>query len=273
MIIPPIKTQGIKTKLLPHIANAMKWEGNGKWVEPFLGSGVVLFNLAPARALISDSNPHIIEFYQSLQDGTIDSGIVRDYLEDEGQNLFRLGQDHYYAVRSRFNEKPNSLDFLFLNRSCFNGMIRFNGSGGFNTPFYKKKDRFRKAYITKICNQVSAVETIMNKNEWEFSCLDWKIALKRVSRTDFVYADPPYINRFSNFYNCWGKDDADSLEEWLLNSPCQFVYSMWLENDYRKNENLIKNFSNFNILKVEHFYHLGAAERLRGRVVEALVVK
>ena len=273
MIIPPIKTQGIKTKILPHIAKAMEWEGNGRWVEPFLGSGVVLFNLAPARAIISDTNPHIIEFYQSLQDGSIDSSVVRDYLEDEGRRLFRLGQDHYYDIRSRFNANPNSLDFLFINRSCFNGMIRFNKSGGFNTPFCKKNDRFRKAYITKICNQVSAVQKIINENDWEFSCLDWKLALDRVDCTDFVYADPPYINRFSDYYNCWDKNDADSLEKWLLDSSCQFVYSMWLENDYRKNDNLIKNFSDFKILEIEHFYHLGATEKLRGRMVEALVVK
>ena len=60
--IPPIKCQGIKSKLINFITSNISWNGEGRWVEPFLGSGVVLFNVQPERALIGDSNPHIINF-------------------------------------------------------------------------------------------------------------------------------------------------------------------------------------------------------------------
>jgi DNA adenine methylase len=62
--VPPIKCQGIKTKLIPFIAENIEWNGKGKWIEPFLGSGVVLFNIQPDIALISDTNKHIIELYK-----------------------------------------------------------------------------------------------------------------------------------------------------------------------------------------------------------------
>ena len=66
---PPIKTQGIKTKLTPFIAGHITWDGPGRWVEPFLGSGAVLLNIKPQRALVADSCVPIINFYQALQNG------------------------------------------------------------------------------------------------------------------------------------------------------------------------------------------------------------
>ena len=73
--VPPLKTQGIKTKLVPFILNAIKWEeGNqGRWIEPFMGSGVVAFNYQPQRALIADNNIHIIKLFQEIQSGIVNS--------------------------------------------------------------------------------------------------------------------------------------------------------------------------------------------------------
>src|SRR5699024_5237517 len=123
------------TKLIPFISDSVKWEGDGIWVEPFLGSGVVLFNIQPKKAIIGDSNPHIISFYQKIQSGSITPSIVRQFLEQEGKKLLETNGDYYYEVRERFNEFKSSLDFLFLNRSCYNGMMRFNSKGNFNVPF------------------------------------------------------------------------------------------------------------------------------------------
>jgi len=78
-------------------------------------------------------------------------------LGDAGKKLSKNGQDYYYEVRTRFNERHNPLDFLFLSRAGFNGVIRFNRKGGFNVPFNHKAERFSKAYVTKVVNQVKAV--------------------------------------------------------------------------------------------------------------------
>ena len=188
---------------------------------------------------------HIINFYNSLKTHKITPSLVRNYLQENGSELLKKGSDYYYHIRERFNNKPNSLDFLFLNRSCFNGLMRFNGKGRFNTPFCKKDNRFSKSYITKITNQVSNIQEIMLNKDWTFMCADWKYVVKEVSKNDFIYFDPPYITRHAEYYNKWNLNEAELLEKKIKELPCKFIYSMWAENKYRKNSSLTDVFSDF----------------------------
>ena len=269
---PPLKIQGIKTRAIPHIRQNISWDGRGRWVEPFLGSAVVLLNIEPERAIAGDSNPHIIKFYKSIQNETLNHESVRSYLEREGAKLSLLGEEHYYQIRNRFNQDGDSHDFLFLNRSCFNGLMRFNKAGDFNTPFCRKPERFRASYITKICNQVKwASEKIKGKN-WEFICSNWSDLVSNVNPDDFVYTDPPYMGRYTDYFNSWYENDASELEQALKTLPCKFLYSMWSENKYRRNDRLYDVFSNYTIKTFSHFYHLGSSENLRNPIKEALVV-
>jgi site-specific DNA-adenine methylase len=77
--IPPIKSQGIKTKLVPWI-QAITPDVPGRWVEPFLGTGVVGFNSGFQDAILSDTNPHVIAFYQAVKDRLITPSVIREYL-------------------------------------------------------------------------------------------------------------------------------------------------------------------------------------------------
>lgn len=269
---PPIKCQGIKTKLVPFILSGVSWKGTGRWVEPFLGSGVVLFNAHPDRALVADTNPHIIALYQAIQKGLINAGTVERFLTSEGKALRDRGEQHYYEIRARFNEEHRPLDFLFLNRSCFNGMIRFNRKGGFNVPFCRKPERFRQAYVTKICNQVSWVAGQMRGRDWVFRVADWRDLLRDVVDEDLVYLDPPYVGRHTDYFNQWTEQEADELASVVKGLPCGWAYSMWLENQYRRNGHVDEHFSSNVVLTREHFYHLGATEELRHAMQEALVV-
>ena len=83
VLVPPIKSQGIKTKLVPWITQALNWKQNGVWIEPFMGTGVVGFNIAPQKAKFSDTNPHLINFYKAIQEKKINPAIAREYLEHE----------------------------------------------------------------------------------------------------------------------------------------------------------------------------------------------
>lgn len=193
--VPPLKIQGIKTKLVPFIAANIQWDGTGTWYEPFMGSGVVGFNIQPQNAIFSDSNPHIINFYRDIQSGILNGNTVRNYLETESPKLAATPADktsYYYTVRDRFNKHPTSLDFLFLQRSNFNGMIRFS-KNGYNVPFGRKPERFAAALITKIVNQVDAVATMMEGKNWLFRHSNWEQAVADVGKNDFIYLDPPYI--------------------------------------------------------------------------------
>ena len=271
-MVPPIKCQGIKTKLIPFIAQNIYWEGSGVWIEPFLGSGVVAFNMAPENALLCDTNKHIIKFYKSLQDKVINPFIIKEHLETMGIQLAKHGIDYYYEVRKRFNENSDSIDFLFLNRSCFNGLMRFNGKGGFNVPFGHKPNRFAKAYITKIVNQVDKVQKLIWSKNWEFKAQDWKLTVSAAEKRDFIYLDPPYIGRNTDYFNTWSENEAELLSDISRNVPCQYALSMWLENKYRKNEHIANHWQSKEIKTTSHFYHVGSTESLRNAMTEALVL-
>ena len=272
-LVPPIKCQGIKTKLVPAIRALVGENGAGRWIEPFCGSGVVAFNLRPQCALLCDTNRHIIRFYQAIQCGDITPAIVTRYLEAEGGTLRELGESHYYAIRERFNASGSPLDFLFLNRACFNGVMRFNRKGGFNTPFCRKPERFAPAYITKIVNQVRSVQQVLEQRDWTFAVADFEETLAQVAKGDLVYADPPYMGRHADYFNTWTEDNEQALIRLLKCLPCTFVLSTWQENAFRRNAAMDThwNADNLHRVAIEHFYHVGSSEDLRHGMTEALI--
>lgn len=272
--IPPIKCQGIKTKLVPFISERIRWDAGdrGVWIEPFLGSGVVAFNLAPPRAVLADVNHHLIRFYRAIQVGEITPEIVRAHLEVQAPLLAAAGATHYYAVRQRFNAAGDPLDFLFLNRSCFNGLMRFNRDGGFNVPFGHKPERFSKGYITKIVNQIAWVQRQMHGKDWQFVVSDWRSIVAQARTHDLVYLDPPYVGRHADYFTQWTPEEAEALAEAARESSAGIALSMWRQNRYRRNTHLDEHWPGFTIHTTAHFYHVGATERLRNAMEEALLV-
>ena len=269
---PPLKIQGIKTKLVPFIMRGVSWNEKGRWIEPFMGSGAVAFNVSSSQALLADTNEHIIRVYKAIQSGEINPSNVRAFLEHEGSLLRKRGEKHYYDIRDRFNEEHSPFDFLFLNRSCFNGMMRFNLSGEFNVPFCRKPERFRKAYVTRICNQIAWAKEKMAGKDWVFVCQDWHETLAQAQHGDFVYLDPPYNSRHADYYNRWHDEDSDELAIAVKQLNTGFAYSTWKENKYRSNDHLEKHFSDYSTLTKDHFYHIGSKESLRNSMEEALVL-
>lgn len=269
--VPPIKIQGIKTKLVELISDNIYMNKDSIWYEPFMGSGIVGINLAPKRAVFSDTNPHTIALYNAIKVGKITSYSVREYLEYEGAQLAKKDGEHYYYIRDRFNEKHDPLDFLFLNRSCFNGMIRFNRYYKFNVPYGHKPERFAKAYVTKIVNQVKHLETILPENEWEFVCCSFEETIAKATPNDFIYCDPPYIGRHVDYYDSWDEEHEIALRNALFASEAKFMLSTWDENKYRKNEYIDTIWKGCHKITKEHFYHIGAKESNRNSMMEALL--
>lgn len=269
--VPPIKSQGIKTKLVPWIKSILPSDFRGKWIEPFMGTGVVAFNVAPQSALLCDTNPHLINFYSQIATKQITPSIAKAYLVREGDLLLSKGEDHYYYIRDRFNDGHAPLDFLFLNRAGFNGMIRFNRKGGFNIPFCRKPARFAQAYVTKIVNQIAWVSAVIEAGDYTFACQDFQQTLNAASDGDIVYCDPPYIGRHVDYFNSWDAGCEQRLFDMLDSVPCKFILSTWHHNDYRSNEFIDSLWSKYSILTKEHFYHVGASEDNRNPMVEALI--
>ena len=271
IFVPPIKSQGIKTKLVEWISSSIKGIKYDRWVEPFMGTGVVAFNIRPKEALLCDSNPHIINFYNALKNKEITSSLVKKHLTLEGEKLLQSEGAYYYEVRNRFNENKNPLDFLFLSRSCFNGMIRFNRKGGFNVPFCKKPQRFAQALVTKITNQVENIYQIIQNGDYTFKNQDFKQTLNQIKSSDLVYSDPPYIGRHVDYFDSWSEEEEKLLKQGLSTSKATYMLSTWLSNKYRVNDYVFQVWKDCYVTTKEHFYHVGGKESNRNAVYEALL--
>ncbi len=272
-MVPPLKCQGIKTKLTPLIQEIAASQKFTRWVEPFCGSCVVALNVQPKKALLCDTNVHIIRLYQDIQSERINADHVKAFLAQEGEKLRTQGEPFYYEVRARFNASPSSLDFLFLNRSCFNGVIRFNRKGKFNVPYCHKPERFAQSYVTKITNQVRQIAQVIRYSDWTFEVNDFRNTLDKAGPEDFIYADPPYAGRHADYFNSWSDEDENVLSEKLGSAPCPFVLSTWHSNEFRKNEAITRvwNAPRFSIKTRSHFYHVGPSESLRHPMIEAFI--
>ncbi len=272
LVIPPLKSQGIKTKLINWINNTVPNKDN-TWIEPFLGTGVVAFNANFKQAILADSNPHIINFYLSIQQGVITPEIAKNYLLKEGDILKKSdnnGYGHFKLVRARFNTTFQPLDLLFLSRAGFNGMMRFNKKGQWNIPFCKNSNRFQNSYVTKIVNQVKNCAEII-KPSWKFFNKSFEEIIPLAKKGDVLYCDPPYLGLHTTYYNTWNESNEALLFDLLSKTSAYFILSTWHHNKYKKNSMLEKYWNNFNILTKDHFYTVGSKKEYRNQVTEALI--
>ena len=273
-LVPPLKCQGIKTKLAGEIGRVAGISGFERWVEPFCGSCVVALNVQPKKALLTDTNVHIIRLFDEIQSGSLTAGSAKAFLSDEGERLRVEGESFYYAVRDRFNAQPTSLDFLFLNRSCFNGVMRFNRQGKFNVPYGHKPQRFAQSYVTKISNQIRRFAEITAACDWTFKVADFRSSIGNAVAGDLVYVDPPYAGRHVDYFNSWSDADEEELAILLKGLPCRFILSTWHSNEFRTNEIIARTWKDdprYHILTRKHFYHVGSTEDLRHPMIEALI--
>ena len=273
ILVPPIKCQGKKTKLVSWIKEYVEVADDKRWIEPFMGSGVVGFNVESKRAIFSDHNKHIMLFYRLIGEGKNMSGAVRLVLERDGKLLRESEGEYYYEVRKRFNERGGGpFEFIFLNRSCFNGVMRFNKKGEFNVPFCRLPNRFSPAYITRICNQIASVEELTKDKDWEFACKDFVEVISMAEEGDLIYCDPPYLGRNANYFDVWNEEKEKTLFDLLDGTKARFILSTWGGNENRQNEFIEKYWKKFNIVKRKHYYYVGPKVENRYPMVEALIM-
>jgi DNA adenine methylase len=180
---PILKWAGGKQQLWSEISRHIP-DNFGKYIEPFLGGGAIFFGLAPSEAIISDSNPELINFYK----------IVRDDLNSliELVSSYENNEQFYYKIRglktSDLSQLERAARILYLNKTCFNGLYRVNKKGEFNVPFagYKNPTICDKEKLKK------ANEILQGK---EILCSDYKeILLDNAESGDLVFLDPPYLS-------------------------------------------------------------------------------
>lgn len=174
----------------------LKWAGGKRWfveryldlipdsfdrfVEPFLGSGAMYFALRPRRALLSDLNGDLIDCYQSIRDepNQIEAGLA---YHQSAHN-----KEHYYRVRSAKPDDPTerAIWFLYLNRTCWNGLYRVNKRNEFNVPKGTKS-----AVILKTDDFATTAKLLRNA---KIRMCDFEDTIDNAGVGDFVFVDPPY---------------------------------------------------------------------------------
>ena len=185
MLKPPLKWAGGKRWLVSHLKPIWGANAQRRYVEPFCGGLAVVLGLQPNRALLNDINPHLINFYRHLRNGL------------EMRIVTRNDEKLFYRHRDRLNRliregKAQSEEgaqlFYYLNRTCFNGLCRFNRSGDFNVPFGTYK-------VINYARDFSDYAKIFRR--WKFSNCD--VEAIELKPDDFVYADPPYDVEFTTY--------------------------------------------------------------------------
>lgn len=207
---PFLRWAGGKTRSIPFLEKHLPPNVSSmhRYYEPFIGAGSLFFHIKPSKAILSDNNKDLIECYETVQKHP---DAILTHLE---QYLSNTCEEYYYKMREKYNTSKHSIAraalFIYLNKTCFNGIWRVNKKGEFNVPYgFKEPPALpSKEELRNVSISLSNVELIHS---------DYKEAVKNAKRDDFIYFDPPYlpINGTSCFTRYtrdrFTKDDHDEL--------------------------------------------------------------
>lgn len=290
MAKPFLKWAGGKTQLIGQIADTLPQELSTEeftYLEPFVGSGAMLFWFLAhfptlKKAVINDLNEDLVNAYKTIKRKPHELIAVLKNFEEEFNALEKKPEkrkNYFYAKRTLYNTRTESNTvqaglFIFLNRTCFNGLYRVNSSNEFNVPMGSYKN-------PTICDQ----ETILNVSKAlqnvEILCGDYEQTLKYAGKNTFFYFDPPYkpVSATSGF-NSYAKILFDDDEQTRLARFCAKLdkrgYKWMLSNsDVRTsvNDNTFFDelYSDYTIRRVKARRSINSQADKRGQLNELLI--
>lgn len=287
---PFLKWAGGKTQLIEQIENQLPEniiENNFTYIEPFVGSGAVLFWMLEQfpnmeRAIINDINTDLTNCYISIKEDVENLINILSVWQSEYYLLAPNEiekKEYYYAKRTLFNSRNSnqvtqSALFIFLNRTCFNGLFRVNKKNEFNVPIgsYKKPLICNKENLRAVSEVLQRVEVLNG---------DYSETLNYANENTLFYFDPPYkpLSETSSF-NSYAKDEFNDAEQIRLKDFCTELNNLnhqWiLSNSDVKGKNHNDNFfddlySDFNIHRVNARRSINANPEKRGNLTELLI--
>lgn len=258
----------------------LKWAGGKRWlvkahpglfdltfnryIEPFLGSGSVFFHLQPSCAVLSDRNQLLIETYQVIKEDWLK---VKQVLAVHHHNHSKR---YYYALREKILRQPHTraAQFIYLNRTCWNGLFRVNLNGKFNVPIGTKDD------VLLETDNFEAVANLLKRSE--IICADFEEAVNRANNGDLLFVDPPYTVKHDNNgfikYNekLFSWDDQIRLSEALIRAKLRGAKVILTNANHRSIRHLYKNY--FTVESVKRHSILSGKSEYRGEVKELLIM-
>lgn len=262
---PFIKWAGGKRNLIPTIKEYMPpREKINKYFEPFLGGGALFFHLQRQDSILSDANQELIELYT----------IVRDKVEEliETLKIHKNDEDYYYEVRAQKKEDLTPVQraarFIFLNKTCFNGLYRVNSKGLFNVPFGRYKN-------PKICDEEGLRSASLVLKNSVLIDKDFAEVVKQAHITDFIYFDPPYqpISKTSSFTSYTIKKFDETEQRRLARIYTELAEKGCFVMLSNSNAPLIRELYNgFQIHEVQANRAISSKADGRGKIKELLIV-
>ena len=263
---PIVKWVGGKRQLMYELEINMPKTYN-RYFEPFIGGGALFFYLQPDNAYISDMNEELINLYQ----------VVRDNVDELITDLQKhdISKEYFMEIRNidRTEEYQNwsniqkASRFIYLNRTCFNGMYRVNSKGEFNVPFGHYKN-------PRILDENNLINCSNLLQRTEIKHADFSEIMKKVKKGDFVYFDPPYVplSETSSFTS-YTKDGFDMDMQLSLRDVCDELDSMGVKFLLSNSDTQFVNelYENYNIKKVFASRQINANADGRGKITEVLV--
>lgn len=284
---PFLKWAGGKTQLIPTIEKFLPHEILSEkftYVEPFVGSGAILFwmlNNFPKmeKAVINDINSDLVNVYKTIRFSPKELiSILRIFQSEfhELQNEEERKKEYYYKKRDLYNSRStNKITqaalFIFLNRTCFNGLYRVNRSNLFNVPIGSYK-------FPTICDEqnILAVHSVL-KNVEILENDDFEKTISYANENTFFYLDPPYkpLSATSSF-NSYAENEFDDNEQIRLKDFCADIHargSKWLlsNSDVQHDNFFHKIYKGFNIERVKAKRIINSKPHKRGELNELLI--
>lgn len=263
---PIVKWVGGKRQLMFELLKNIPKSYN-KYFEPFIGGGALFFELQPQNAYISDMNEELINLYSVVRDDV--EALIEDLTKHE------VSKDYFLKIRNidrtekytKYTNLQRASRFIYLNRTCFNGLYRVNSRGQFNVPFGNYKN-------PRIIDKNNLVNCSKLLQKTEIACADFSNILKKVKKGDFVYFDPPYVplNDTSSFTS-YTKDGFDVDMQFKLRNVCDELDSMGVKFMLSNSDTKLVNklYANYEIKKVFASRQINANADGRGKITEILV--
>lgn len=264
---PFVKWVGGKRQLIPRITELLPNEYN-VYYEPFLGGGALYFHLQPRVSYISDINAELINAYQTIKSRVhvlIDE--LKKYENSEEYFLKTRELDRDPKVFAKLSSVERAARFIYLNKTCFNGLYRVNSKGQFNVPFggYSSPNILDEDNLSA-CSQVLQTANI--------NCESFSSVLQYATKGDFVYFDPPYVpDGISSTFTMYTKDGFGAEEQLELVDVCNLLDSRgvkWMLSNSSA-PIVYKMYEKFNIETVEVQRNVGATAASRKKVNEVIV--
>jgi DNA adenine methylase len=287
---PFLKWAGGKTQLIHEIEKILPQDlikTRFTYIEPFIGSGALLFwilNNFPhlEKAVINDVNDDLINTYKSIASNPKELISILEILQSEFHNLEgdeESKRNYYYQKRALYNSRKEEQTgqaalFIFLNRTCFNGLYRVNRKNEYNVPMgsYKKPTICDKENIMAVSQALQKVELL---------CGDFEQTLDYANKKSLFYFDPPYkpLSETSSF-NSYAKDEFNDNEQVRLRNFCSRLDALkhaWiLSNSDVNGKNQPDSFfddlyADFNIQRVAARRNINSNSEKRGVLTELLI--